>query len=105
MCGIMCTEQEICNVLNTTDKTLDNWCKRTYDERFSEVYKKMTDRGKMSLRRNQFQLSKKNAAMAIFLGKQYLGQRDNVEYEDKEALARLDAILNGLYDKAKRETE
>ena len=32
----------------------------------------------MSLRRYQFQLAQKNTAMAIWLGKQYLGQRDIV---------------------------
>jgi len=32
--------------------------------------------GKMSLRRTQFALAKKNAAMAIFLGKNYLEQTD-----------------------------
>ena len=34
--------------------------------------------------------------MAIWLGKQMLGQRDSIEYEDKEAIARLDAILEGM---------
>ena len=28
------------------------------------------------MRRSQFKLAEKNAAMAIFLGKQYLGQKD-----------------------------
>ena len=45
--------------------------------------------------------------MAIFLGKQYLGQKDTIEVEDKESLAKLDAILKGLADNAgvKPETE
>lgn len=51
------------------------------------------------------ELAKKSPAMAIFLGKQYLGQKDNVEYEDKEAISRLDAILNGIVAKAEREAE
>ena len=33
----------------------------------------------MSLRRNQFKLAEKSAAMAIFLGKNYLGQTDRFE--------------------------
>lgn len=41
------------------------------------------------MRRYQFELAKKNANMAIWLGKQYLGQRDNPEYnidtEDADA--------------------
>lgn len=95
LCGIMCTQQEICNVLDTTDKTLSAWCKREYGTSYSEAYKKFSDKGKMSLRRNQFALSKKSPAMAIFLGKQYLGQKDVVE-NDEEALKKLDAILDGI---------
>lgn len=41
---------------------------------------------KIQLRKNQLDLSKKSAAMAIWLGKQYLGQRDqpeeNIDTED-----------------------
>ena len=59
----------------------------------------------MSLRRNQFRLSEKSAAMAIWLGKQYLGQRDNVEYEDKEALDKLDEILSEVKSEAVAEAE
>jgi hypothetical protein len=32
---------------------------------------------KIQLRKNQMELSKKSAAMGIWLGKQYLGQKDN----------------------------
>lgn len=60
---------------------------------------------KIKLRRNQLKLSEKSAAMAIWLGKQYLGQKDSFEFEDKEAIAKLDAIINGIYDKAESETE
>ena len=37
------------------------------------------EKGKISLRRYQWELAKKNATMAIWLGKQFLGQRDNVD--------------------------
>lgn len=37
--------------------------------------------GLTSLRRTQFRLAEKNAAMAIFLGKNYLGQSDKQEHE------------------------
>lgn len=42
------------------------------------------NQGKISLRRKQFKLAEKNAAMAIFLGKQYLGQRDIIHHRDAE---------------------
>ena len=95
-CGIMCTEEEICGLFKTTDKTLNNWLKRTYGMNFSEAFKRFSAKGKYNLRRWQFNLAKKNAGMAIFLGKNYLGQRDTVEYADNDALDKLDAILAGI---------
>lgn len=105
LCGIQCTEEEIAGVFDCSVDTIENWCKRTYESKFSEVYKIYSASGKASLRRTQFKLAERSAAMAIFLGKQYLGQKNMVEYEDKEALSRLDAILHGINDKAKSETE
>lgn len=76
LCGLQCTKAEICAFLGVTDKTLESWCRRTYKAGFSEVFRQKRGIGKISLRRNQFRLSEKNANMAIWLGKQYLGQRD-----------------------------
>lgn len=101
LCGLMCTLEEIAGFFDCSEDTIERWCKRTYKNTFAETFKNYSGRGKISLRRNQFELSKKSAAMAIFLGKQYLGQKDSVELEDKEALARLDEIISGIYDKAK----
>ena len=79
LCGLQCTLEEICGWFDVTDKTLDSWCKRTYNESFSEVFKQKRGNGKISLRRMQWRLAEKNATMAIWLGKQYLDQRDIVE--------------------------
>lgn len=79
LCGIQCTKLEICAFFDVTDKTLESWCKRTYHAGFSEVFSQKRGMGKISLRRKQWQLAEKSASMAIFLGKQYLGQRDNVD--------------------------
>nr|DAH15283.1 MAG TPA: putative terminase small subunit [Caudoviricetes sp.] len=76
LCGLQCTYDEICSWFDVTDKTLNSWCKRTYGKNFSEVFREKRGRGKISLRRTQWELAKKNASMAIFLGKQYLGQSD-----------------------------
>lgn len=73
LAGIQCTQEEIANFLNIHVRTLQR------DEEFCRVYKKGMDNGKMSLRRIQFKLAEKNTSMAIFLGKQYLGQKDVVE--------------------------
>lgn len=110
--GLGCTQEEICwyfrdeNGKPANVDTLSRWCKRTFDMNFQEYFKQNGFMAlKIRLRRNQFKLSEKSAAMAIWLGKQYLGQKDNIEFEDKEALGRLDAILHGIVDRAKQETE
>lgn len=82
LCGLQCTLLEICDFFDVEDDTLNSWCKKTYGTTFSEVFKLKRGKGKISLRRMQWKLAEKNAAMAIFLGKQYLGQKDKIEYTD-----------------------
>lgn len=100
LCGLQCTLEEICGWFDVTDKTLDRWCKETYGESFSEVFAKKREAGKISLRRSQWRLAEKSAAMAIFLGKNYLGQSDHVVIEDRTALDKLDEILKGTQENA-----
>ena len=76
LCQLQCTKEEICGWFGITDKTLDAWCKRTYKKNFSAVFDEKREGWKISLRRAQFKLAEKSAAMAIWLGKQYLGQTD-----------------------------
>lgn len=77
---------EIADILDVDDKTLTGWCLRTYGKHFSEVFKEKSSRGKISLRRMQWKLAEKSPAMAIFLGKNYLGQRDERDVEVKGGL-------------------
>ena len=79
LCGMQCTLDEIAGFFDCSPDTIENWCKATFKARFSDIYKKFSQHGKVSLRRNQFKLAEKNANMAIWLGKQYLGQKDNID--------------------------
>lgn len=83
LCKMQCTKEEICGFFSISDKTLDRWVKETYgdDTSFSEVFRQKRQGGKCSLRRKQWKMADKSAAMAIFLGKQYLDQKDKVETE------------------------
>lgn len=81
LCELQCTEAEICAVLDVSDKTLNSWCRETYKKGFSEVFRIKREKGKTSLRRAQWALAKKDSRMAIFLGKQYLDQKDKPESE------------------------
>ena len=82
LCGLQCTLLEICDFFDVEDDTLNSWCKKTYGTTFSEVFKIKRGKGQISLRRMQWKLAEKNPTMAIFLGKQYLGQKDKIEYTD-----------------------
>lgn len=86
LCGLQCTLEEIAGVFDCSVDTIERWCKREYGETFAETYKKHSAKGKTSLRRIQFRLAEKSAAMAIFLGKNYLGQKDNIIETDEQTL-------------------
>ena len=78
MSAIQCTKEEICNVLDVTDKTLNNWCNEVYGQDFSVVFRQKRDGGKTSLRRNQWKLAENgNSTMQIWLGKQILKQSES----------------------------
>lgn len=79
LCAMQCTESEIAAFFDCDISTLQAWCKRTYKEGFTDVSKKKREVGNISLRRMQFKHAEKSASMAIFLGKQYLGQRDQIQ--------------------------
>lgn len=80
LCAIQATEEEIAGWFKCSEETIRRWCKKTYKQQFCEVYKRLSANGKISLRRTQFKIAEQgNATMAIWLGKQLLGQRDKQE--------------------------
>ena len=74
--SIFCTNEEIDSVVECHADTLaDN---------FSEYLKKGRSRGKMSLRRMQWEKAQTgNTTMLIWLGKQMLGQKDRLETSEE----------------------
>ena len=82
--GLGCTQDEICWFFRDpsgkpiSEDTLTRFCKREFGCTFAEYRNQNSMMAfKIKLRRNQLQLSEKNAAMAIWLGKQMLGQTEN----------------------------
>lgn len=73
LASIMCTQEEIASVFGVDVRTLQR------DKEFCRVFKTGKDKGRMSLRRIQWKHAETNPSMAIWLGKQYLGQRDMAE--------------------------
>jgi hypothetical protein len=76
---IQCTTKEGAAVLNVSEPTFIAFLKRYKIAR--ETWDNGREYGKSSLKRNQFKMSETNPTMAIWLGKQYLGQSDKMSTE------------------------
>jgi hypothetical protein len=81
MLAIQCTAEEIGSVLGVSTDTISRRCEEENECTFAEYSRQKAGLGKISLRRSQFKLAEKNAAVAIWLGKQYLGQQDKYQHE------------------------
>ena len=79
LCSIQCTVEEIAGFFDCSRATIERWCKREYKEDFDTTFGKKRGIGKISLRRSQFRMAETNPTMAIWLGKQYLGQTERQE--------------------------
>lgn len=89
LCDLMCTEYEVCGVLGVSHDTLLRWMRQEYgkESTFASVSHSFGSKRKARLRETQFKLAEQNSAMAIFLGKQYLGQKDVIEQSTIERVS------------------
>lgn len=76
LCRLNCTMPEIASYFDVPLRTLED--KYTNEPKVRKAIDKGRNQGKLSLRRKQIQIldETNNATMAIWLGKQLLGQRD-----------------------------
>lgn len=86
--GLDCDQKEICWFFrDDTGKpanidTLSRWCKREFGMTFQEYSRENKGMAaRIKLRQNQLKLSERSAVMAIFLGKNLLGQRDDPQVD------------------------
>lgn len=95
LAGLQCTHAEMAAWFGCSTKTIQRHLKE--DGTLAEAVDRGQGKGLISLRRTQFRLSEKNAAMAIFLGKQYLGQSDkqDVNHGAQDSLGALLDAVNG----------
>lgn len=71
---IQCTRREAAAVLGVNELTFSNFLK-THTDCF-EAFEYGREEGCVSLRRTQLKMAETSASMAIWCGKQYLGQTD-----------------------------
>lgn len=82
LCHIQCTAEEIAAFFSISVDTLYRRIAEKYECTFAEVFDEKRKGGLISLRRSQWQsVQKGNIVMQIWLGKQYLGQKDKQEIE------------------------
>lgn len=82
LCALQCSEEEIAQFLGISVDTLARACKREFKMTFPEYFAQNRGTGKVALRRAQWQAAQRgNAALLIWLGKQYLGQKDKSQHE------------------------
>lgn len=110
LCGIFCTEDECASILGCSRDTLNLRLRQDYQKALKEnpeeepenryngwsaCFKKMSSKGRMSLRREQFRMAvgafnakgdlvmKPDKGMLIWLGKNHLEQSDRIDHTTK----------------------
>lgn len=78
LCAIQCTGEECAAILGIDYDTLNRRLKEDGEGGFTDYYAQKAAGGKVSLRRKQYQkaVDEGNPAMLIWLGKQWLGQKE-----------------------------
>ncbi len=77
--AMQCTDEEIAHWFSVTTKTIE---RRRKEPEFAEVMERGKAKGRISLRRQQLKLLEAgNATMGVWLGKQYLGQTDEIRHD------------------------
>lgn len=71
------TDSEIASWFGVSTKTIE---RRKSEPAFAEALERGRARGKLNLRRIQHKMAESNAVMAIFLGKNLLGQSDQITH-------------------------
>ena len=80
LCSIQCTLAEIASWFECSEDTIERRCVEEKKMLFADYFKKHAVGGKMSLRRAQFKAATAgNVTMLIWMGKQFLEQKDKQE--------------------------
>jgi len=80
LCSIQCTAEEIASYFDISIDTLDRRIKEEYGINFAEYFAQNKSKGRMSLRRAQYQAAMNgNTTMLVWLGKNWLSQTDKQE--------------------------
>jgi predicted nucleic-acid-binding Zn-ribbon protein len=83
LCEMHCTGEEIASFFDISYDTLERRVKECGYQNFAEYYAKNVGKGKVALRRKQWDLAMDGEVkLLVWLGKQNLGQKDKIETEN-----------------------
>lgn len=111
LCEIQCPKYEVLDFFGVTAEQMDRWCKKVYfddDEQpmsFDQTHRRFQQRGKASLRRKQWYLADRNAAMAIHLDKKYFGDEQANDSDVKEIAVTIRKHSDAVVDVPKNKQE
>ena len=78
LCQLQCTDEEIGAFFNVSTRTIE---RRRLEPEFAEIMQRGKAKGRISIRRQQMKmLEEGNATMGVWLGKQILGQVDQITH-------------------------
>ncbi len=97
LCAIDCTILEVCAVLKVDDKTLNEWCRRTYEgQTFSDIFPIFQAQGNASLRRKQFAMAMNgNVKLLEVLGQNRLNQSKKVKQTNENLHSQIINAIHG----------
>ena len=79
LCVLQCTDEELAAWFNVTTRTIE---RRRKKKSFAEVMARGKAKGRISIRRMQMKLLENgNATMGVWLGKNILGQTDEIHHQ------------------------
>src|ERR1700730_13923110 len=79
LCSLQCTDEELAAWFNVTPRTIERKRKK---RAFADVMDRGKAKGRISVRRQQLKLLEAgNATMGVWLGKQILGQTDEIRHD------------------------
>ena len=96
LCLMQATLSEIAGWFDCEERTIENKVTSKFGISFFEYFKKKSAGGKISLRRKQYEMALSgNVSLLIWLGKQYLNQRDEPPKEETNDSS-IDSLINAL---------
>lgn len=102
LCAMQCTLIEISEWFGVSEDTIERWCKRTYKATFADTFKRKSAGGRISLRRKQFEVAMAgDKTLLVWLGKNWLGQRDIQEVYAEAGESTIEQIAKMIMDDKK----